>query len=96
MAAGSSEALILDAWHANAQAWERAVREGRIASRKLVTDQAIVEAVLSRSPRTVIDLGCGEGWLARALARAGVQVVASMPFSRWWRRRARKVAATSA
>ncbi|MGO4520660.1 class I SAM-dependent methyltransferase [Dyella sp. 2RAF44] len=75
MAAGSSEALILDAWHANAQAWERAVREGRIASRKLVTDQAIVEAVLSRSPRTVIDLGCGEGWLARTLAHEGVQVV---------------------
>lgn len=75
MAAGAQETLILDAWHANAQAWERAVREGRIESRKLVTDQAILDAVLSRSPRTVIDVGCGEGWLARALAEKGVQAL---------------------
>jgi 2-polyprenyl-3-methyl-5-hydroxy-6-metoxy-1,4-benzoquinol methylase len=74
MPASASEGLILDAWQANADAWERAVREGRIESRKLVTDQAIVDAVLSHAPRTVIDLGCGEGWLARALAAAGVQV----------------------
>ncbi|WP_109125769.1 class I SAM-dependent methyltransferase [Dyella sp. C11] len=71
----ASETLILDAWQDNAQAWERAVREGRIESRRLVTDQAIVDAVLGQSPRTVIDLGCGEGWLARALAANGVQVL---------------------
>jgi 2-polyprenyl-3-methyl-5-hydroxy-6-metoxy-1,4-benzoquinol methylase len=75
MTTGSSESLILDAWHANAQAWEHAVRDGRIESRKLVTDRAIVDAVLSRSPRKVIDLGCGEGWLVRALAQAGVEVL---------------------
>lgn len=75
MSGGASEALILDAWLANAQAWERAVRGGVIESRKLVTDRAIVEAVLSRAPRKVIDLGCGEGWLARTLAAAGVEVV---------------------
>ncbi|WP_426271658.1 class I SAM-dependent methyltransferase [Dyella kyungheensis] len=75
MGDGASEALILDAWHANAQAWEAAVREGRIESRKLATDQAIVELVLSRVPRTVIDVGCGEGWLARALAAQGIEVL---------------------
>ncbi|MFC4526859.1 methyltransferase domain-containing protein [Dyella halodurans] len=75
MTTASSERLILDAWEVNAQAWERAVRDRRIESRRLVTDQAIVEAVLSRAPRKVIDLGCGEGWLARTLAGAGVQVV---------------------
>lgn len=73
MAGDASEALILDAWHANADAWERAVRGG-IESRRLATDQAIVEAVLSRAPRKVIDLGCGEGWLARALAAEGIEV----------------------
>nr|WP_225561929.1 class I SAM-dependent methyltransferase [Rhodanobacter sp. DHB23] len=67
--------MILDAWHANAQAWERAVREGRIESRRLVTDQAILDAVLARSPRTAIDVGCGEGWLTRALAGKGVRVL---------------------
>lgn len=75
MPAQSSERMILDAWQANAQAWERAVRDGRIESRKLVTDQAIVQAVLVRAPRRVIDLGCGEGWLARRLAEAGVEVL---------------------
>ncbi|MBD8898452.1 methyltransferase domain-containing protein [Rhodanobacter sp. DHG33] len=75
MAAGAEEARILDAWHANAQAWERAVREGRIESRRLATDQAILDAVLAHSPRTAIDVGCGEGWLARALAEKGVQVL---------------------
>ncbi|WP_343227484.1 class I SAM-dependent methyltransferase [Rhodanobacter sp. DHB23] len=75
MTAGAQEILILDAWHANAQAWERAVREGRIESRRLVTDQAILDAVLARSPRTAIDVGCGEGWLTRALAGKGVRVL---------------------
>lgn len=75
MTAGAQETLILDAWHANAQAWERAVREGRIESRRRVTDQAILDTVLARSPRTAIDVGCGEGWLARALAAKGVQVL---------------------
>ncbi|MDR3445472.1 MULTISPECIES: class I SAM-dependent methyltransferase [unclassified Dyella] len=75
MHASADEALILDAWQSNAQAWEQAVREGRIESRKLVTDQAIVDAVLACAPRTVIDVGCGEGWLARALAVAGVKVI---------------------
>ena len=75
MTTSSSELQILDAWEVNAHAWERAVRDRRIESRRLVTDQAIVNAVLSRSPRKVIDLGCGEGWLARTLAGAGVSVV---------------------
>jgi len=30
--------------------------------------------VLGRRPRTVLDLGCGEGWLARALASHGIDV----------------------
>lgn len=74
MGEAASEALILEAWHANADAWERAVRGGGIESRRLVTDRAIVEAVLSRMPRKVIDLGCGEGWLARVLAAEGIEV----------------------
>lgn len=70
--AGDPEATILRVWHGHAAPWTRAVREQAIASRKLVTDAAIVEAVLARQPRRVIDLGCGEGWLLRALARHGI------------------------
>jgi SAM-dependent methyltransferase len=62
-------------WEANAPAWTEAVREGRIASRRAATDQAIVDAVMDLTPRRVLDLGCGEGWLARALAERGVEVV---------------------
>jgi SAM-dependent methyltransferase len=33
-----------------------------------------VEAVLDQKPRSVLDLGCGEGWLARALMSHGLEV----------------------
>lgn len=65
---------IIDAWHANAAPWTVAVRAGDIASRRLVTDAAIIDAVLARAPRTVLDVGCGEGWLARALACRDIDV----------------------
>ena len=70
-----SDAKIVDSWHQNAKAWTVAVREEQIASRKLVTNQAIVDAVLSRTPQSVLDIGCGEGWLARQLSAQGIQVL---------------------
>ncbi len=70
-----SDAKIIESWHTNATPWTVAVREQRIESRKLVTDRAIVDAVMSRQPESVLDIGCGEGWLVRALAARGVQRV---------------------
>jgi 2-polyprenyl-3-methyl-5-hydroxy-6-metoxy-1,4-benzoquinol methylase len=70
-----SDAKIVDSWHRNASAWTRAVRGHRIESRRLVTDQAVVDAVLSRSPDTAIDIGCGEGWLTRTLSAHGVRML---------------------
>ncbi|HEY9225693.1 MAG TPA: methyltransferase domain-containing protein [Gemmatimonadaceae bacterium] len=67
-----SDAKIIDSWHKNAAPWTVAVRDGQIESRRLVTNQAIIDAVLARSPRTALDIGCGEGWLVRALAERGI------------------------
>jgi SAM-dependent methyltransferase len=54
-------------WIANAANWTRAVREGLIPSRKAGTDAAIVDAIVARRPRQMLDVGCGEGWLCRRL-----------------------------
>lgn len=69
-------------WQANAAAWTAAVRERRIESRRLVTDAAILQAVVALAPKRVLDVGCGEGWLCRGLAEQGIESVgvdASVP-----------------
>lgn len=74
-----SDAQVLDAWSRNADPWVGAVRGGEIASRVLVTNGAIVDAVRARGPRTGVDLGCGEGWLVRALPEVEMVGVDAIP-----------------
>jgi 2-polyprenyl-3-methyl-5-hydroxy-6-metoxy-1,4-benzoquinol methylase len=59
---------IKRSWDANAQVWIRAVRQKIISSRKIGTDRFIVEAIKRLNPKSVIDIGCGEGWLVRQLS----------------------------
>src|SRR5580704_13101886 len=68
------EQEIIRSWHSNAAPWARAIRAASIASRKLVTNQAIIDAVASVACRRILDIGCGEGWLARALSALGMSV----------------------
>lgn len=70
----NSESELLACWQTNAQAWTHCVRSQSIESRRLVTDQAVLKAVESLSAQTILDLGCGEGWLTRKLARPDRQV----------------------
>ncbi|MEG3886816.1 methyltransferase domain-containing protein, partial [Microcoleus sp. herbarium19] len=69
------EQQIQQSWEANADAWMQAIDQNQIESRRAATDEAILQAVLRCGHRRVLDVGCGEGWLARALAKRGVEVV---------------------
>ena len=68
-----SDQKIIDSWRRNAAPWSAAVREGQIESRRLVTDRAVLDAVLGSNPLTALDVGCGEGWLSRALSARGIK-----------------------
>ena len=72
---------IIDAWSRNTDPWVAAVRNGDIETRVLVTNGAIVDTVRAYVPRTAVDLGCGEGWLVRALPElrmVGVDAIAGL------------------
>jgi 2-polyprenyl-3-methyl-5-hydroxy-6-metoxy-1,4-benzoquinol methylase len=78
-ALAAKEQEILHSWHTNAAAWVGAVAERRIESRRLVTDAAILHAVAGDGtqvthPYRILDVGCGEGWLAHALNARGFEV----------------------
>ena len=70
------EEQLRRSWDANAAAWTAAVRGGAIPSRTAGTDGAIVDAIAALRPERVLDVGCGEGWLARRLrTELGCEVV---------------------
>ena len=69
-----SEERMLRAWTVNAAPWAEAVQSGTITSRVTVTNQAVLQAV-GEGPGRLLDLGCGEGWLARELAGRGWEVL---------------------
>lgn len=69
-----AETRVIAGWHRHGDAWAAAVRGRRIASRAAITDHALIDAILEQRPTQLLDLGCGEGWLARSLAPRGIAV----------------------
>lgn len=67
------EAHILESWQRNAAPWVSAVRGQQIVTRQQITNRAMIDAVLDYQPQNVLDIGCGEGWLSRALAEHGIR-----------------------
>ncbi len=67
------ERKVLECWHDSATHWQQLIDQDSVASR-IITSPAIEQAVLSYQPSRVLDVGCGEGWLARKLANRGIQV----------------------
>lgn len=70
------ESQILSSWRTNAGQWIDTVDQGRIESRNLATNQAIIETIRHyHHPGNFLDLGCGEGWLTRTLTRLGIPAI---------------------
>lgn len=69
------EKQLKNSWSINSSAWTESIRQEKIVSRKTVTNPAIIHTILSENPQTVLDMGCGEGWLARAISKKDVKVV---------------------
>ncbi|MGB6298869.1 MAG: class I SAM-dependent methyltransferase [Rivularia sp. (in: cyanobacteria)] len=68
-----NDKLVIDSWNQNASAWINTIENDEIESRKLVTNKAIIDAIVSYSPATILDIGCGEGWLTRELTIRGIE-----------------------
>jgi 2-polyprenyl-3-methyl-5-hydroxy-6-metoxy-1,4-benzoquinol methylase len=66
---------MIESWRTNSEAWTNAVRARQIESRRLVTDAAILAEIFRLQPKSLLDVGCGEGWLCRAVAAREIAAV---------------------
>src|SRR6266699_348030 len=62
-------------WHDNAAYWIQIMRERRDRYRTELTDAVVYDAIGSCDGIEVLDVGCGEGYMAREIARRGARRV---------------------
>lgn len=66
-------------WQRSADAWIADMGDRGDFGRRYVLDPVMVPRALARSPRKVLDVGCGEGRFSRLLKPHGVEVVGVDP-----------------
>jgi 2-polyprenyl-3-methyl-5-hydroxy-6-metoxy-1,4-benzoquinol methylase len=71
----TSARQALASWEEAADAWDQFVETGLDFYRTDLHGPALLEACAPVRGARVLDLGCGQGWFTRQLARAGAQVV---------------------
>jgi 2-polyprenyl-3-methyl-5-hydroxy-6-metoxy-1,4-benzoquinol methylase len=67
---------VRKAWNGAAEAWEEFVESGADYYRHDVHGPALMKACGAVTNRGILDLGCGQGFFTRQLAKAGANVVA--------------------
>lgn len=58
----------------NADFWVKIMRDGLDPYRTQLTNDAVIDAIEPRPGLDILDIGCGEGYLSRLIARHGAQV----------------------
>jgi 2-polyprenyl-3-methyl-5-hydroxy-6-metoxy-1,4-benzoquinol methylase len=59
----------------NADFWVRIIRDRLDRYRSELTDQAVLEAIGPADRLTILDAGCGEGYLSRIFAQDGAKTI---------------------
>jgi len=62
----NDRAMQDDFWEQNAAQWDRVIDAGVFKSRK-ITSAAILNEIKRHQFKSLLDIGCGEGWIAGAL-----------------------------
>ena len=61
---------IKTSWEINAEEWIKVIDQNEIASRQF-TNEAILNVLFKSKAQKILDVGCGEGWLTRAITKMG-------------------------
>lgn len=65
----------IDSYAENANFWVKIIRDRLDRYRSQLTDRAVLSAIGPADGLTILDAGCGEGYLSRILAQEGANTI---------------------